>query len=81
MKKDSHFGTGELRALCVATWDTIVFTRVLSSFSSPFSAASYRKLSETKVVGISLSNQKKLRKTIGATLGTLYTPHLTLIWG
>ena len=54
---------------------------LLFSFSSPFSAASYRKLTETKVVGITLSYQKKLRKTIGATLGTLYTPHLTLIWG
>ena len=85
MKKDSHFGTGELRALCVATWDTIVFTRVLSffllSFSSPFSAAAYSKLMETKVVGISLSYRKKVGKTLGVPPGTLYTPHLALIWG
>ena len=84
-----NFGTGELRALCVATWDTIVFTRVLSFFfllsffffSSPFSAAAYSKLMEIKVVGISLSYRKKVGKTLGVPPGTLYTPHLALIWG
>ena len=40
-----------------------------------------KKLKETKIVGISLSDRKKLRKTLGVTPGTLYTPQLALIWG
>ena len=68
-----------------ATWYAIVFTCVLLSFFflSPDRTFSptYSKMKETKVVGISLSYRKKLRKTIGVPPGTLYTPHLTLIWG
>ena len=39
------------------------------------------KMKKTKVVGISLSYRKELGKNIGVPPGTLYTPHLTLIWG
>merc|ERR1712105_298735 len=53
----------------------------LLSFRRPYSAASYSKLKGRKVVGISLSDRKKLSKTIGVSPGTLYTPHLALIWG
>ena len=46
------------RVACATRYSfTIVFTRVLLlSFRSPFSAASYKKLKETKVVWISLSD-------------------------
>ena len=54
---------------------------LLSFFRSPFSAASYIKLKKTKIVGISLSDQKKPRKTLGVIPGTLYTPQFALIWG
>ena len=43
--------------------------------------ASYKDLKETKVVGITLSYQERLRDTIGVNPVTLYTPHLALILG
>ena len=43
--------------------------------------ASYKDLKETKVVGITLSYQERLRDTLGVTPVTLYTPHLALILG
>ena len=73
-----------LRALN-ATRYAIVFTCVLSSFFflSPDRTflPTYSKMKETKVVGISLIYRKKLGKTLGVPPGTLYTPHLALIWG
>ena len=43
--------------------------------------ASYKDLKETKVVGIILSYQERLRNTLGVTPVTLYTLHLALILG
>ena len=43
--------------------------------------ASYKILKETKVVAITLTYQERLRKTLGVTPVTLYTPHLILNLG
>ena len=40
--------------------------------------AAYKDLKETKVVGITLRYQERLRDTLGVTPVTLYTPHFAL---
>ena len=42
---------------------------------------SYKDLKETKVVGITLSYQERIRKTLGVTPVTLYNPLSALILG
>ena len=65
-------GTGELRALCVATWDTIVFTHVLSFFLSsphpslqPHTANSWKQ----KLLGSALVTERRSGKLSGSLLG------------
>ena len=66
---------------CFHACSSSFFFLLSSFFRSLFSAASYKKLKEMKIVGISLSDRKKLRKTLRVTQRTLYTPRLALICG
>merc|ERR1712030_136420 len=77
-----YVGTGELPALCVATWDTIVFTRVLSFFFflllsphpslQPHTVNSWKQ----KLLGSALVTQRRSGKLSGSLLG----PSIPLIY-